>query len=80
MGVDRDRDGDRGDAGSAAGDRAGVPSVSYAFIRANDHDSVFSLYDIVEHTPGRSARIMAQRVRYQCAVEITHALNSLRRE
>ena len=44
-------------------------------VRANDHDSMFSLYDIVEHAPGRSARIMATRVRYQCAVEITHALN-----
>jgi hypothetical protein len=80
LGVDRDRDGDRGDAGSAAGDRAGVSSLNYAMVRANDHGSVFSLYDIVEHTPGHTARIMATRVRYQCAVEITHALNSLRRE
>jgi hypothetical protein len=80
LGVDRDRDGDRGDAGSAAGDRAGVPSLSYAMMRCDGGNDIYSLYDIVERVPGRSARIMATRVRYQCAVEITHALNSLHRE
>ena len=79
LGVDRDRDGDRDPAGHVGGGIR-LPSVSYAMVRANDHGSVFSLYDIVEHTPGYTARIMATRVRYAPAVEITHALNSLRRE
>jgi hypothetical protein len=44
-------------------------------VRADSGHDMYSLYDIVEHVPGRSARIMTTRVRYQCAVEIVDALN-----
>jgi hypothetical protein len=74
LGVGGDRDG-AGDPAGDVGSGIRLPSLSYAMVRADSGHDMYSLYDIVEHVPGRSARIMTTRVRYQCAVEIVDALN-----
>jgi hypothetical protein len=74
MGVDSAGDG----AGNPTGDvGSGVPlpTVSYAFVRCDGPHDTHSLYEIIEVRIGRSDRVIATRIRYPDAVELTQAMN-----
>ncbi len=48
--------------------------MNYEMVRSDTYKDGNSLYDILDHTSG-SGRVLAQRVRYEAACEITAALN-----
>ena len=67
MGVDN--------AGMGAGPADSKSAVSYAYLRCDGPHDTHSLYEIIEIRIGRSDRVIATKVRYPDAVEITTALN-----